>query len=87
MSISFSVKADKDYPKLVSVYKESGTLHITTDEPSSCQYSDKDFNFGSGNDMSNPISESHDAALVNQIYIIKCNDEFGNTSPGFIIYP
>ena len=86
-TISFSVKADKDYPKLVSVYKESGTLHITTDEPSSCQYSDKDFNFGSGNDMSNPISESHDAALVNQIYIIKCNDEFGNTSPGFIIYP
>ncbi|MBI2499387.1 PT domain-containing protein [Candidatus Woesearchaeota archaeon] len=85
--IEFTIKADRDYPKLVSVYKEAGTLHITTDEPSSCQYSDSDFNFGSGSDMSNPISESHDAALINQIYIIKCNDEFGITSPGYIIYP
>lgn len=86
-TVSFSVKADKDYPRLISVYKEAGTLHIKTDEPSSCQYSNADFSFGSGSDMSNPISDSHDAALVNQVYIIKCNDEFGNTSPGYIVYP
>ncbi len=85
--IEFSIKADKEPPKLVSVYKESGTLHITTDEPSTCQYSDSDFSFGSGSDMSNPNSITHEATLINQIYIIKCTDEFNNPPSTFTVYP
>jgi len=87
-TIQFTVEADSAPPILLSVFKDSqlGILSVITNEPTTCQYSDQQFNFGSGIPMTNENSISHEASLGNNLYIIKCQDEFFNEA-SFTVFP
>lgn len=82
-TIEFTVESDTSIPELVYVFKDEqlGILHITTDEPTKCEYADSPFVFGQGIPMTpaGGFSEDHEAALQsNMIYVILCRDEFEN---------
>ncbi len=87
-SIEFTIEADTSPPVLLSVFKDTqlNILKIITNEPTTCEYSDQQFSYGSGIPMTNPSSISHESNLGNAIYIIKCQDEFANEA-SFNIFP
>ena len=45
---NFSVEADMAYPNVIAMYKDAAGLHITLDEPASCEYSNSRFTYGTG---------------------------------------
>ena len=63
-------------------------LHVSTDEPATCQYSTEGrFNFGTGIDMSVSETTEHEAEWGSTVYYVLCQDRFNNLSPLTIIYP
>ena len=68
------------------VYKQDNTLTISTDEPSACEYSNKDFAFGSGTLMDGQ-DKDHTLTIEKTKYSIICSDSFNNTGSLFTIYP
>lgn len=85
-TISFKVTRDITPPNLMFVYKQDNTLTISTDEPSACEYSNKDFAFGSGTLMDGQ-DKDHTLTIEKTKYSIICSDSFNNTGSLFTIYP
>lgn len=87
-NIQFKVEADTIPPILFSVFKDIqlGILSITTNEPTSCRYSDEQFQFEQGIPMTNDNTIKHEASLESNLFIIKCQDEFKNEAT-FSIFP
>ncbi|MEK6934358.1 MAG: hypothetical protein AABW46_00610, partial [Nanoarchaeota archaeon] len=80
--IVFEVKADTEAPKEVNIEMiSSGTLHLITDEPTTCEYSDKQFDLGEGTQMTNENSIEHEASISSNKVFIKCKDEFYPETP------
>ncbi|MDP4012903.1 MAG: hypothetical protein Q8R00_04845 [Candidatus Nanoarchaeia archaeon] len=83
----FTTEVDVKGPKLTQVYTEGNILKITTDEPSTCEYSnDGTFTYGQGTPMTGTNTKTHEATLVQKAYYISCTDKFDNKI-SFQIYP
>ena len=76
--VNIKVRVDKTAPKIVKLYKINDVLHITTDEDSVCEESNKRFNFGSGARMPIDKTREHDASSAKTVYYIICRDKFEN---------
>ena len=78
-------------PFIIGMYTSYNTLNIILNRNGICSYSNDapGFNFEDGNLMvPNSFSTTKQAALGNNIYYIKCKDEFGNENVDpYIIYP
>lgn len=79
-NIEFTIEADTIPPILLFVYKDTslGILHIEVNEATSCRYAETEFSWERGIPMTNENSMDHEATLGNNLYIIKCRDEFNN---------
>jgi hypothetical protein len=79
-SLNIKIDADTNPPVVENLYSEGGYLHILTNEPSTCEYSTEDGNFGIGEGakMSGEMTESHSLAMIEDIYYIRCYDVFEN---------
>jgi len=86
----FNLLPDTTAPKIVRVYNRGGMLYIATDESTTCQYSTKSFDYGSGTDMSgnSPASKEHEAEWNTQFtYYVICKDRFGNEGSQMTVKP
>ncbi len=78
---SFNVILDRTNPRIIRAYKDAETLFIATDEPTTCQYSFRSFEYGDGSEMTGnePASAEHRAEWRPQTtYFLSCRDRFGN---------
>ena len=85
-TIAFKVTRDTTPPNLMFLYKQDSTLILTMDEASACEYSTKDFSFGSGNKMEGTEKE-HSLVIEDVKYNIICVDAANNIGNVFIVYP
>ncbi len=76
--LNIKMRVDKSAPKIVKMYKQNSILHVTTDEDSVCEYSNKRFNFGSGARMPVDKTKEHDASSTENVYYVVCRDKFDN---------
>ncbi len=76
---TFTVAVDTAAPRITELYVDGVVLHLTFDEKSTCEYSDKAGKaFGEGTLMTNANTTAHEASLNLNSYYIKCRDLFGN---------
>lgn len=80
----FSVKFDRQPPKITRVYKKDNNLYIETDEDSTCAYSDRtcNFNFEDAIQMTGIENEHYIEWKAGKTYYIKCKDLWGNYADG-----
>ncbi|MEK6889593.1 MAG: hypothetical protein AABW82_01205 [Nanoarchaeota archaeon] len=82
-SLVFSVKVDKEAPKITRLYKDQ-SLKIVTDEAAKCTYSlqNCNFNLDEGLQMEYPNAEVKNILALSWdpkiTYYIKCTDDYGN---------
>lgn len=84
--IYFSVKRDETFSEIYYVYKDSSSIYVVLDEPTTCKYSDENFDYEDGIDMTGQDKE-HSMPLGLEQYYVICEDVFGNTMPVIKIYP
>ena len=76
---TFKIEMDTGLPRITELYVDGVVLHLTFDEKSTCEYSDKPGKaFGEGTMMTNANSTAHEASLNLNSYYIRCKDLFGN---------
>jgi len=79
-STTFTIEIDKEAPKVVRVYSDSGKLKVITDEKSTCSYSNNEerkcnFQVSEGTNMPYANSTEHFAEWkTDKNYYIKCAD-------------
>ncbi len=83
-TIIFQVDVDTTPPELASLYTSLSGLYITTNEITSCQYSNANFEYGQGTDMTNPLTLEH-SAPTQTYYYINCIDQYNNKMPKAIL--
>jgi hypothetical protein len=81
-NIKFNVAKESKGNEIIYTYKDSSRLYIVLNVASSCEYSDKDFKFGEGADMSGEGTTIHIAPLELNEYNIKCMDDEGKEIKG-----
>ncbi len=87
VSSSFSVEEDRIAPRLEQLYSDLSYLTIVLDEEAKCEYSDEQFNYGEGTAMiPNDFAKKHQAAIGQDVYYIKCRDQFDNEL-SLVVYP
>jgi hypothetical protein len=75
----FTMVVDIYPPQLMNFYTEPNMLHISMDEPSTCEYSvDGAFGYGSGIPMTGTNTEEHTASLEGETFWVMCEDVFEN---------
>ena len=81
-STQFDIIADIGQPLVTQIYKDvrNNVLVVKTNEDSSCEYDTKEFKFGEGIKFTDPNSKKHEAALTENTYYIKCQDNFENVA-------
>ncbi len=87
-SISFDVLVDTEGPKISYIFSDQTTLHVFTNEASSCTYSttDQNFLFSDGTTMSGELEKEHTAPLGASVYYIQCVDKEGNRMHTVTVY-
>ena len=76
---TFTVAIDKQGPRLTNIATEGNILKISTDEPSTCEFSTKGkFTFGKGARMTGENTLDHETTLDSTLYYIVCRDQFEN---------
>ena len=87
VSSSFSVEEDRIPPRLEQLYSDLSYLTIVLDEEAKCEYSDEQFASGEGTAMiPNDFAKKHQAAIGQDVYYIKCVDQFDNEL-SLVVYP
>lgn len=82
-NLAFSVKVDKEAPKITRIYKDQ-SLKVVTDENAKCTYSlqNCNFNLDEGLQMEYPNAEVKNILALSwdskNTYYIKCTDDYGN---------
>ncbi|MBM3199581.1 hypothetical protein FJZ53_01500 [Candidatus Woesearchaeota archaeon] len=84
---TFTVDVDLEGPKIVFIYvTPSNYLHMEMDEPSTCEYSNSTFLFGTGNSMTGAGTNVHELSIAEKMYSIVCEDTYKNEAK-FTVYP
>ena len=79
-STRFTTQTDTIGPKITQIYTEGNILKISTNEDSTCEYSNEaPFTYGQGTPMTGTLTRTHEATLVNKPYYVACKDKFDNT--------
>ena len=81
---SFDVAVDLSRPEILRIYSTASSLNIELDEEVNCEFSNKQFNFGTGTLMTKSQG-THSAPLADKLNII-CKDAFDNQL-SFVVYP
>lgn len=86
--IEFNLEISLETSQIHNIYKDKNLniLHISTTEPTTCEYSDQPFTYGTGTLMTQPDSKEHTADLGLNVYNIICQDKFNNQN-SVTIYP
>ena len=85
--LEFTVGKDTEPPKLNNIYKESNSLFMTLNEPSTCKYSDNDFNYDSeGTELGGQGTTVQTTSITQNYYFIKCKDQYNNNFGPIEIY-
>ncbi len=80
-STKFTTQTDTKAPRITQIYTEGNILKISTDEDSTCEYSNEaPFTYGQGTPMTGTLTKIHEATLIqNKPYYVSCKDKFDNT--------
>ncbi len=86
--ITFELEISLEAAQIYNIYKSEAlnTLHISTTEDTTCEYSQETFIFGTGTLMTLPDSKEHTANLGLNVYHIICQDKFNNIQTA-VVYP
>ena len=78
-TISFVIDKDLIPPELEYLYKDTVVLHVILDEPSTCEYNNETFNYGTGIQMQGAGTEHNTVSVTAEdpLYI-NCEDIYGN---------
>ena len=83
-SVRIEVRVDLDSPKITRTYSSGSAIAFTTNEQSTCVYSEKDcdYSFVNGTVINDGFDLQHNfGAEIEKTYYVKCKDRIGN-GPG-----
>jgi hypothetical protein len=78
---SFDVETDSESPRIIRIYNDVNLLKLVTIENAECVYDTTScsYNFEDGLSMTSSDSREHSTEWnVNDVFYIKCKDEYGN---------
>ncbi len=84
--LAFTVEIDNKPPRITRLYKDASSINMILSEPAICEYSTKQFTFGSGTNMPEDNSITHSAPLLSGYYV-ECRDPSGNSLGMVRIFP
>ncbi len=84
--ISFTVTRDETFSEVYHIYKDPSSIYVVLDEPTTCKYSEEEFEYEDGIEMTGQDKE-HSMSLGLEQYYVVCKDVFGNFMPTIKIYP
>ncbi len=85
-TLNFGIDSDTVFPQLFYIYSGGSALHLILNEPSTCEYSNSTFVYGSGIRMDGAGSYEQTAPADVPYYYINCVDKYNNTMPEIIVY-
>lgn len=84
--LSFSITSDTTPPSILYLYSSGSSLYLGLDEPSTCEYSNSSFVYGSGLKMSGSGASMQMISVDSPNYFINCVDNYNNKLSEIKVY-